>query len=383
MHGARTLFSALASAGLTLGGLTALPPVHAVGDPGVTLLRLQPVLGSDLRSLDVPLAGEAARRSGPMRTTSFSLLGLTWRGSPAPTIRVRTHAGDSWSRWRTVPVLIDLPDPRVEGREGLRATQPWWVGPSDGVDVRVDGQVRDLTLALIDPGATPAATATAAERRATKAGKPDKHKPKKAPRPRIKSRQAWGADEKWRDGEPHLNRTIKQVHVHHTATGNRYSRKDVPALLRSIYRYHTHNLGWSDLGYNFVVDRFGRIWQGRAGGVGRPVRGAHTLGFNHNSTGVAVLGSFTHRSPRPRVLTALVRLSAWRADHYHRRPAGKVTVRSRGSDKYAAGTKVRLPVIDGHRDTNATECPGERLYAKLRSVRKRAQVRADRYDPRV
>jgi uncharacterized protein with LGFP repeats len=156
----------------------------------------------------------------------------------------------------------------------------------------------------------------------------------------------------------------------------------VPALLRGIYRYHTHNLGWSDIGYNFLVDRFGRIWQGRAGGVGRPVRGAHTLGFNETSTGVSVLGTFTDKAPRRKVLTAIVRLAAWRLDHYKRRPAGRVKVRSHGSDKYAAGDRVRLPVIDGHRDTNDTECPGELLYAKLHAVRKRAQVRADRFDAR-
>ena len=335
-----------------------------------------------MRSLDVPLSvvptSGGRTPSGPLRTTLFSMLGLTWHGAAQPRILVRTHTAAGWTGWRAVPLLTDLPDSTVEGRPGLRATQPWWVGPSDGVDVRVTGSVRDLELALIDPGQTMGNATTQARRTMSK---PNKHKPKAAPRPRIKSRNAWGANEKWRDAKPRLNHTIKQVHIHHTATGNRYSRRDVPALLRGIYRYHTHNLGWSDIGYNFLVDRFGRIWQGRAGGVGRPVRGAHTLGFNETSTGVSVLGTFTNKAPRRKVLTAIVRLAAWRLDHYKRRPAGRVKVRSQGSDKYAPGDRVRLPVIDGHRDTNDTECPGERLYAKLQSVRKRAQVRADRYDP--
>ena len=374
--------------GLALSGLTATQPTAAVGHAvDGPRLQLAPVPGTDLRSVDVSLDGTVLRGSGsflatgPMSADRFSVLGLTWRGPTSPRIQVRTHGDQGWSPWQLVPLLSDGPDRGAEGPAGVRGTQPWWVGRSDAVDVRVQGPVRDLELALIDPGATPAATSTRSEQ-PTGANRPGKGKPKKAPRPRIKSRDASGANEKWRDGRPSLNHTIKQVHVHHTASANEYARRDVPALLRVIYRYHTHNLGWSDIGYNFLVDRFGRIWQGRAGGVGRPVRGAHTLGFNETSTGVSVLGTFTDKAPRRKVLTAIVRLAAWRLDHYKRRPAGRVKVRSHGSDKYAAGDRVRLPVIDGHRDTNDTECPGELLYAKLHSVRKRAQVRTDRYDPR-
>ena len=79
-------------------------------------------------------------------------------------------------------------------------------------------------------------------------------------------RRAWGANEKWRNGGPWFNRTIQQVHVHHTVNSNDYAPEDVPALLRGIYRYHTKNLGWSDVGYNFLVDRFG--------GTGRAARAA-------------------------------------------------------------------------------------------------------------
>ena len=173
------------------------------------------------------------------------------------------------------------------------------------------------------------------------------------------------------------------MHVHHTATGNDYRREEVPALLRAIYRYHTHNLGWSDIGYNFVVDRFGRIWQGRAGGNGARRCAVRTPSASTStSTGVAVLGHVHRASGRTeRIRRALVHLAAWKLDRYHRRPRGKVTVCSRGSDKFAAGTKVRLRVIDGHRDTNDTECPGGRLYQKLPGIRLRAQERVDRFDP--
>src|SRR6478672_11456276 len=117
----------------------------------------------------------------------------------------------------------------------------------------------------------------------------------------------------------------------------------------------------------------------RAGGAGRPVRGAHTLGFNNTSTGVAVIGNFEEKQPSDKVLNAVVRLAAWKLDRNDRRPAGHVWVVSQGSDRYRDGRRVRLPVIDGHRDTNQTACPGQDLYDMLPVIRRRTQARVDRY----
>jgi hypothetical protein len=173
---------------------------------------------------------------------------------------------------------------------------------------------------------------------------------------------------------------MRQVHVHHTATGNDYSRSDVPAILRGMYRYHTHSLGWFDIGYNFLVDRFGRAWVGRSGGSGRLVRGAHTLGFNKTSVGIAVIGNLEERRPWKKAVTSVVKLAAWKLDKYDRQATGTVVVRSSGSDKYSEDERVELPVIDGHRDTNDTACPGEYLYAELPSIRNRAQWRIDNWN---
>jgi uncharacterized protein with LGFP repeats len=199
----------------------------------------------------------------------------------------------------------------------------------------------------------------------------------RAPRPPLLYRGQWGADESWRNGGPYFGRTIQQVHIHHTATGNDYTRSDVPALIRGMYRYHTHNLGWSDIGYNFLVDRFGRSWVGRAGGAAKTVRGAHTLGFNHTSTGISVIGNYEGASPSEAVIAAIVRIAAWKLDRFHRKPTGWIPVYSHGSDKYPEGRTVGLRVIDGHRDTNYTACPGARLYSKLGTIRNRTQRRVD------
>ena len=188
-----------------------------------------------------------------------------------------------------------------------------------------------------------------------------------------------GADPRLRDGRPSYNRTIQQVHVHHTVNSNDYSAGEVRGLIRGMYRYHTVNLGWSDIGYNFLIDRFGRTWVGRAGGFKLAVHGAHTLGFNSTSTGVALIGNFDLARPSRKARKALVHLAAWKLSKYDRDPLGNVIVVSHGSDRYPSGRKVRLPVLDGHRDTNQTACPGERLYQRLPDIRLRAAERIERY----
>ena len=188
----------------------------------------------------------------------------------------------------------------------------------------------------------------------------------------MKSRSDWGADEGLREGSPRYNETIEQVHIHHTVNSNDYGKSDVAALIRGMYRYHTQNLGWSDLAYNFLVDRFGRIWVGRAGGANKPVRGAHTLGFNATSTGVSAIGNFELVVPTAEMTEAIAQLAAWKLSRYGRDADGATSVVSEGSDKFRSGRVVTLPVIDGHRDTNDTACPGSNLYAALPAIRTRA-----------
>jgi hypothetical protein len=330
-------------------------------------------------SVDLPLrapllrADGAGWRTGIIDGVDFAMIGLTWSGPRRGGAWVRTRGAGTWSGWQWLPALHDLPDRGTEGPTGtgdLQATAPLWVGPSDAVQVRVPaGRRTDLNLALIH---TAAADDPGAERVLL-----DQND--YAPRPEIRSRRRWGAAESWRSGDPTYNRTIQQVHIHHTATSNDYARGDVPAILRAIYRYHAKNLGWSDIGYNFLVDRFGRIWQGRAGGSGRAVRGAHTLGFNSTSCGIAVIGNLETATPKADVIRSLVHLSAWKLDGYGREPGRRVKVYSHGSDRYPAGESVRLPVIDGHRDTGNTACPGENLYGFLPEIRRRTKRRAERF----
>ncbi|MCX2185583.1 peptidoglycan recognition protein [Streptomyces sp. SKN60] len=223
---------------------------------------------------------------------------------------------------------------------------------------------REETLATMPPAAgTGTGTGTTANRAALAA------KPYIGPRPKIITRKGWGADEKMREKAFGYTKTIKAAFVHHSATGNNYTCKQAPSVLRSIYRYHVKSLGWRDFGYNFAVDKCGNIYEGRAGGVAKPVLGAHTLGFNTNSMGVVVLGTFGSATPPAAVVTAVAKLTAWKLGLHGVNPKGKVTLTSGGGNLYKKGKKVKFNAISGHRDGFATECPGGRLYSKLGTAR--------------
>jgi uncharacterized protein with LGFP repeats len=330
---------------------------------------------------DISAAGTPLVQTPRLQTRPYSMVAVTWRGGSAPEVQVRSRTEGSWTGWRELHALDTHAADRgtAERREsGPRAgTELMWVGPSSAVQARVQGaRGNQPRLLLVDPGRVP--TDPGSEPAPTADTQTDVGD---APAPRILSRSAWGADESWRNGDPVYNGRLKQAHIHHTAATNSYSRGDVAEIIRGDYWYHTQQLGWSDLGYNFVVDRFGRIWEGRAGGVSRSVRGAHTLGFNHASFGVAAIGNLDSARPSSELVTALVRLTAWKLDMNDRDPKGYARVESFGSDRYPEGTVVRLPRIDGHRDTNETACPGDYLYSKLPDIRRRAQARADAVYP--
>lgn len=310
-----------------------------------------------------------AMRTAGLTTSVHSMVGVTWTGPASPRLRIRSRADGRWSGWRTLPRMHDLPDhDSDEGSVALNSTQLAWTGDCDGIQIEVDGErPADLTLVLLRP--EPLAT-DQVRTPMTRAATPS---PGTVPQPTLLTRADWGADESWRNGQPRYNKTIEQAHVHHTASGNDYGEDDVPAILRGFYRYHTKTLGWSDIAYNFLVDRFGRIWVGRAGGPALPVRGAHTLGFNATSVGIAVIGNFDTATPIAKVLQSIAAVAAWKLHPYGRDPQGSIRVDSEGSDKFRAGRVVTLPVIDGHRDTNDTACPGNHVYERLSGIRQRTQ----------
>lgn len=197
----------------------------------------------------------------------------------------------------------------------------------------------------------------------------------RAPRPRIVPRSAWLDDTVRRiQPPPRYDDKVVAVFVHHTDSPNGYSCADVPEIIRRLYTGQTGDRAWDDIGYNFLVDRCGTIYEGRAGGTERAVVGAHTQGFNHRTAGIAALGTFTAGVPVPRAMTdSIAALAAWKlglADVDPRTRARLVS--SNGLSRYREGTVVALPAVAGHQDGYMTNCPGAALAASLPGIREAA-----------
>jgi N-acetylmuramoyl-L-alanine amidase len=341
--------------------------------------------------VDRPGHPDLAAESAPQPVDGYGVVGATWRGASPAGLRlaVRTRSGGHWSPWTRLLVAAADHGPDPAGPEALAArvgTEPLAVGEVSAVQVRATStsgeSPKDLELSVVDPGRRPADRPTTARSGATADGLSESDRPVdptsshitaasgavrlptldtsgvRAPRPRIRSRKAWGADNRLRSGSPRFGR-VKAAFVHHTVNSNDYSRADVPAIIRGIYAYHTQSLGWSDIGYNFLVDKFGRIWVGRYGGRRRAVIGAHTYGYNHLSTGASAIGNFQTRRPPRRVIGAFGRLVGWKLG-LHGVRAGDRRVWMEGS---------RFRAVNGHRDAGQTACPGINLYRRLDNIR--------------
>ncbi|MEU9078372.1 peptidoglycan recognition protein [Kitasatospora sp. NPDC048538] len=325
--------------------------------------------GGSVTSLALGSGGAVA----PRATRPFQLLGVVWDGAPdalaqgSVRVRTRDHATGRWSDWQQLEAdATDAPDDASRG-----ATAPLWTGRSDGVAVDVRpgpaGLPRGLRVELVDPGrgATTRESTTLPERPAGSTST--------APRPGIVTRAGWGADESIRESGFVYTGTVKVAFVHHTATSTDYACSDAPGIIRSIYAYHVQSNGWRDIGYNFLVDRCGTIYEGRAGGVDQPVLGAHTLGFNTNSSGIAAIGTYGSTTPPQALQDGLAKISAWKLG-LTGQTAGDTNQLTSGSDAslYPKGTVVDFNTVSGHRDGFATECPGNALYAKLPDIRSTA-----------
>jgi uncharacterized protein with LGFP repeats len=340
--------------------------------------------------------------SVPEPVVGYGAVGVTWEHGTKVredeiTVQVRTRTGQRWSKWMDVDYDADHgPDPgTAEARHARPGTDALLVGDVDDVQVQVGSTTGDLPpdlrLAVIDPGA---AAKTAVERPAldTNAGSAATSAPAAAgqdgsaslatdpgagdggsdkialqaatftPKPQIYSRAQWGADEKMRDKTSLHYFEVHAGFVHHTVNANDYSRDEVPGILRSIYAYHTKSRGWSDIGYNFLVDRFGRIWEGRYGGIDRPVVGAHTLNYNDYSFAMSAIGNYDIKKPSSAMVQAYGALFAWKLSLHGVNAA---------STKQQVGKKV-FQAINGHRNAASTACPGKYLYARIPDIRRLA-----------
>ncbi len=239
---------------------------------------------------------------------------------------------------------------------GASGTDPVWTGPADEFQLRLKGGPRGLRAHFVRSG--PAARA--ARRRGLLA-----RARRQVGAPPIIPRAAWGGDGVTPRAGPVYGQ-VALAFVHHTVNANEYGPEDSAAIVLGIARYHRDHNGWNDIGYNFLVDRYGQIFEGRAGGIEAAIVGAQTQGFNSVSTGIACIGTFTALAPPAVALEAIAQVIGWKLSLHGVPVQGTVAVTS------SSGAPATFQRVSGHRDGNSTACPGDVLYGLLPDLRIRA-----------
>ena len=301
-----------------------------------------------------------------------NLVGVRWQGDPAARFSIESR--DGHGRWHAVSEVgyeqDHRPDPgTLEASRAMTdpASDAVWVGDARAVRVRLErGTASGVTVErVLSPRAPVAANAAGAMAVAM---------------PGIISRPEWGADENLRLSNcpepPDISTNVTIAAVHHTGGNNNYGPGDTPSIVRGLYAYATQTLRYCDTHYNFFVDRYGQIFEGRFGSVWDPVRAAHATGFNTGSVGVALIGDFQAVGVPAVAVQALESLLAWKLNWHGVDPTRLVNYTTiSGTDRWPAGSTHTLPFIVGHRDPGQTDCPGDYLYAKLASIRTNVATR--------
>ncbi len=329
-------------------GVTAAHAATPPPDPitHVDLLAEQPGTGSDLAAQ----TGQVLERE--LATADAAVVGLAWtpRTDAEPTATIRFHTAAGWGDWQAV-------DMEAEGDGPVTSDAMVAVG-ADRVQVHIDGlaaaPLADAEIMLVDPPEAPTSAAAAT---------PGGDLAASVPMPQIIPRSLWGASEvlPYAGCEPAYATRLERFVVHHTAGTNSYLPADSPRILRGIQQYHVSGRGWCDVGYNFLVDKYGQIFEGRRGGVDRLVIGVHASGQNSGGVGVSVLGNYAGIDPPQPAIDAVVRVIGWKS-YLH------------GVDPTATSTKGGFagPLVIGHRDVAQTACPGS-FWNMLPAIRATAR----------
>jgi hypothetical protein len=295
--------------------------------------------------------------------TDADLLGVRWQGDPTATFTIeKQDQRGNWSSAGDIGVTEPGADPGSPDARHHRpgnVSEPVWVGNARAVRLRLrSGSALGIDLEKVKVPRTPAPSGVASAA---------------APQPGIITRAQWGADERLRltncpEG-PDEDANVKLAIVHHTGGNNDYRPADSPAIMRGLYAYATQTLQYCDMHYNFLVDKYGQVFEGRYGGIAAPVHGAHSVGWNTNTTGISAIGNFQIVRPPPVMVDAITRLIAWKFDVHGVDPSKPVTYVTAGNDRFPPGTAVTVPTVIGHQDTWFTDCPGQFLQPLLPQIR--------------
>ncbi|NLC98933.1 MAG: SpoIID/LytB domain-containing protein [Actinomycetales bacterium] len=290
----------------------------------------------------------------------FRMVGVTWAEDPEVTgvaVHVQVRTAGEWSDWIELTV-----EDIVIGRTG---TDPLWLDEAgDGIAVKVEsetGKPEDVQVSTIDPDANPVPDVKPAAFAPANYSLSDQDADvstvaTSVDQPAIITRAQWGAGPGTSCSAPTTKPRALGVVLHHTAGSNTAAKADSASIIRGYQTYHVKSRGWCDIGYAFLIDRWGQIFEGRKGGITKQVRGAHSGvdAVNQDATGISMMGNFDVAEPPAAMKDATVRLAAWRMSLFGNDPNGT----------YTTGGKT-YKVLNGHRDVKATACPGQYGYRWL------------------
>jgi N-acetylmuramoyl-L-alanine amidase-like protein len=324
----------------------------------------------------VAAARSAHPREAPPRWISrpveaphpFDLVGVA-REMRTVQIRVRDDGG-RWSNW------VDQEDGTpiyVGGANQAQVRAPFRPagtlhfvnvsGTAGGLGGRLlDSARHAINAAFISVASTPVAEAV-------------------VPRPRIVSRAGWGADLSSGGcpprGPPQYG-VVKAAVIHHTVNANDYTPQEAPSIVLGICRFHVYGNGWNDIGYNALVDRYGTLYEGRAGGLKRPVVGAQAQGFNSQTTSIASIGDHSSEAPTAAAQRSIIQFLAWKMWVNRAYPVTRtVQLTSAGGpeSRYPAGQVITVPRVIGHTTLGLTACPGGAMIPLIPQIQAATQKR--------
>ncbi|MGV8978013.1 MAG: DUF4214 domain-containing protein [Cellulomonas sp.] len=381
-----------------------VPPV----DPSGTVVETPEVRAAQtddsLIVVDTVTAGQRVQ-SDVVETGPFATLGVTWPGggdAAALGAQVRTRSGGEWSGWQPLPEADDAPDTgTADAARAVRGgTDPLYVGSADAVQLSFaatnEGGPQDVRLALVGAPVTAPVQAAPASSRVEGTSGPERTTASAVFRtsststtdggtsgilsqatlkttmaePQVISRAQWGARNP--ACKPDVAAALVGAVVHHTADNKAYSTvAEAMAMIRADQTYHIDGRGWCDIGYNFVVDKWGNIYEGRANSMTQPVIGVHAGGFNTGTVGISMLGNYDVSSTPSAMIDAVGLIAGWRLSAYGVNPQGRINYLTWGGENSTvpAGTTINLPAIFAHRDVAATACPGRYGYAQMGNIR--------------
>jgi len=389
-------------------------PAKAAGSVKTITNYTPPVSVNELAVIPIKRVG--ALSVGTQTTTlvsaqtvsPFTLVGLTWVGgvSAGTEFKVRVRESGTWSDW----FELEYGEYQGVGKDGTESvdtrvgSDPLLTSLADGIEVIMENSSgivpAQMKVTLVNSEVTTkdrfigkqsirmATTDPLIQTQTDAVTSLESVSPQGAvvPRPRIVTRAEWGANEAWREPVPKVGTRLLAGFVHHTATTNNYTAEQAPAQMRNLYAYFTQSLNYADMGYNFLVDKFGTIYEGRSGcAVGTvncdsaavPAQGAHTAGLNVNTFAVSAIGNYDVLAPEnpEAMVESIASLMAWKLAPYGLDPNATARILSTdtsGSSKYSSGQTAVTQVISSHRDVGKTACAGRYLYPYMDQIRARA-----------